>query len=88
MSKQELISATIPAVVSPAEAAGIRDEMLAKLQGAKDGGRKLTIEIDGEQPNPCSLQILIGAKRSADLGDLKIEWAGTGADAFSEIEVN
>ncbi|MEL7469900.1 MAG: hypothetical protein AAFN27_15705 [Pseudomonadota bacterium] len=88
MSDNDVISVTVPAALSPADAPGMRDEVVEKLSAALASGGNLTIEIDGEQPNPCSLQILVGARRSADQKDANITYTGTGSEAFSSVEIN
>ena len=56
---------TIPAALSPADAREVHARLLAALQAARETGGPLAVEIDGERPWPCALQLLAAAERSA-----------------------
>jgi hypothetical protein len=55
----------IPAALSPADANAARDALLAGLAAAREAGTAFAVELDGEQPWPCAVQLLAAAGTSA-----------------------
>jgi sugar/nucleoside kinase (ribokinase family) len=58
-------SVVIRAALSPADANAARDALLAGLAAAREAGTAFAVDLDGDQPWPCAVQLLAAAEKSA-----------------------
>ena len=58
-------SVVIRAALSPADANAARDSLMAGLAAAREAGTAFAVDLDGEQPWPCAVQLLAAAEKSA-----------------------
>lgn len=56
----------LKADLPPADAAETRDLAQARLEEAEAASAPLTVDIEGERPTPCALQILVATTKSAE----------------------
>lgn len=75
----------VPAKLSPVDAEALREAALAALTAA-DG--ELSIDVDGDEPSVCALQILIAAKRSADAKGLNVALSESAEAALANVEMH
>lgn len=54
----------ICAALTPADAGAARDRLVAAFDGA--GAEGIALDLDGEAPMPCALQLLVAARRTAE----------------------
>lgn len=62
----------VQAELSPADAAEVREGLIAALTAAGEAKKPLAIEIEGEGSTPCAVQLLVAAKRSADAANVEM----------------
>jgi len=71
---------TIAAALRPSEANAARDALRQALEAARTAGTPLAVEIEGEQPWPCAVQLLAAAEKSARAAGVPFA-PGAAADA-------
>jgi len=75
---------TVPADLSPADAAAVHDAAMAALQS----GGPIDVDLEGDGSSLCALQLLIATKRSAETCEIDLRLSDRAASALSEIEMS
>lgn len=63
----------LQAALSPADAASARDAALDIIATAAQSKSALHVDLDGDDPSPCAMQLLVSAARSAGAHGIAIE---------------
>ena len=85
MMAQDASSIVIPAVLSPADAEGIRIGALEALEGSTQREHSMIVEVEGDSPTPCALQILVAVTRTAERLGQTLEISERGNAALAEL---
>ena len=75
---------TIPADLAVSNATAVH---AAAVEALGTADQTLHLELDGDEPTVCALQLLISAKRSAESLSLKLTLSDTAEAAFKDIEM-
>lgn len=85
MSVQDTSSIMIPAVLSPADAEGVRISALEKLESPDQKDGAISVDIEGEALTPCALQLLVGTIRTAERMEKTLEISERGKAALADL---
>ena len=76
----------IRAALSPADANAARDALSAGLAAAAAAGTALSVEIEGDAPWPCAVQLLAAAEKSAQVAGVPFTPGARAAAARLPLE--
>ncbi|MEM7061084.1 MAG: hypothetical protein AAF557_26185 [Pseudomonadota bacterium] len=74
----------VPADLPLNKASEVRETALKTLGSAKGA---VLVDLDGDDPSVCALQLLIATKRSADGESLELKFSDSAKAALEEIDM-
>lgn len=76
------------AVISPADAPAECDRAKAAMVAAEGAGTPLSVDLDGDMPNPCTLQLLIATVRSGRNKGVEVTLSERASAILSDIQIH
>ena len=74
--------------LSPADAAEARDELLSAFTAAVGSKKPLQLDISGETLTPCAIQLLVSAKRSAEVEGVSLVLSEGAESALASVNAD
>lgn len=76
------------AELSPSDAVGVRDMLLAGIEAAKAGDTALELDLEGEPVTPCAIQLLVATTHSAAAAGVKLSLSEQADKVLASVQVD